>query len=97
MKRDDFIFTIGYQGSTALVDRAASRKYGKLSTEELAKEGLFRAAFCSALYSEDEQEFAAFRALFERTSGKSGMDIDQMKRLFGVKGVPDNVSRVVNV
>ncbi len=97
MRRHDFIFTIGYQGSAAMVDRAAVQRYGKLSTEELAREGMFRAAFCSALYSGDESEFDAFKLVFAEASGMEGLSVEELKRLFGVKGVPDNVSRVIHV
>ena len=97
MRRHDFIFTIGYQGSAAMVDRTAVKRYGKLSTEELAREGMFRAAFCSALYSGDESEFDAFRRVFGEASGMEELSVEELKRLFGVKGVPDNVSRVIHV
>ena len=98
MKRDDFIFTIGYQGSAAMVDRTAVKRYGKLSTEELAREGLYRAAFCSALYSGDEHEVDAFKRVFGEASGtEEELSVDELKRLFGVKGIPDNVSRVIHV
>ncbi len=97
MKRRDFIFTIGYQGSAAMVDRTAVRRFGKLSTEELAREELFRAAFCSALYSGDENELETFRRIFGEASGMEELSVEELKRLFGVKGVPDNVSRVIYV
>lgn len=97
MKREEFIFTIGYQGSAAMVDRAAAKRYGKLSTEELAREGLYRAAFCSALYSQEQGELEAFKNIFERASGYENTGVEQLKRLFGVRGVPDNVNRVIHV
>jgi len=46
MKREDFLFTIGYQGDTALVDGSAKRQYGGLSTRELAAKGLLKPAMC---------------------------------------------------
>lgn len=97
MKREEFIFTIGYQGSAAMVDREASKRYGKLSTEELAREGLYRAAFCSALYNQEPGELETFKSVFERDSGYENMSVEQLKRLFGVRGIPDNVNRVVHV
>ena len=97
MKRHEFIFSIGYQGSAAMVDKTASRRYGKLSTEELAREGLYRAAFCSALYSGDETEFDAFKRVFEPASGYQNVSVEQLKRLFGVRDVPDNVTKIVHV
>ena len=34
MKREDFVFTIGYQGDTALIDGRARKDFSKLTTEE---------------------------------------------------------------
>lgn len=97
MKRDEFIFSIGYQGSAAMVDLEASKRFGKYSTEELAREGLYRAAFCSALYSGEDQELEAFKRVFEPASGYGNVSVEQLKRLFGVRGVPENVTKVVYV
>ena len=94
MKREDFVFTIGYNGTRAVVDAKARREYGKLGTEELLKEGFYRAAFCSALYTGDEEELETFRRAY---AGKTGQQVDSilsLKRLFGIFEVPDSVSRV---
>ena len=108
MTRQEFTFTIGFQGDAAIVDRRAMREYGRLSTMELADKGLYRAAFCSALFSGNEQEMGDFvRHFTEKTStaglesGLSASDVDraagQLKRLFGVYTVPDEVKRVVSL
>ena len=61
LSREDFVFTIGYDGPAAVVDKQAKRKYGKLPTQELVEKGLFRAAYSSAVYSgkQEELEFVA--------------------------------------
>ena len=56
LSREEFVFTIGYNGPQAVIDKQAMRKYGKLSTKELVKKGLFRPAYASALYSKDHRE-----------------------------------------
>ena len=56
MKREDFVFSVGYDGDTAIVDSKAKKRYGKLTTQQLAAEGLYKAAFRSALYSGNEEE-----------------------------------------
>ncbi len=94
MKREDFVFTVGFQGNTAVVDKRAKRKYGKLTSEKLIEMGLYRAAFCAALYDGDD---AAMRKLIESynaTHDASYETVAQLKRLFGVDSVPENVSRV---
>ena len=60
MTRKEFTFTIGFQGDTAIVDKRAMRQYGRLSTMDLAEKGLYRAAFCSALFSGNKQELDEF-------------------------------------
>jgi hypothetical protein len=50
LNREDFIFTIGYDGPHAVVDSQARRRYGSLSTRELAELGLYRAAYASVVY-----------------------------------------------
>lgn len=89
MKREDFIFTIGYDGSTAIVDGKARRKYGRLTTEGLLAEGLYKAAFCSALYDEDEDAISAVMAAYNENKGAHYRSAEELKRLFGVNEVPE--------
>jgi hypothetical protein len=51
LSRENFVFTIGYDGLHAVVDSQAKRRYGSLSTRELAEKGLYRAAYASAVYA----------------------------------------------
>ena len=98
LSREDFIFTIGYDGPAAVVDRQAKRKYGKLSTLELAEKGLFRAAYSSAVYSDDKAELQlvaeAYNRLIDPATG-SGADVTALDRLFGV--LPVDVKRTVMI
>jgi hypothetical protein len=88
LSREDFIFTIGYDGAAAIVDGRAKRQYGRLSTMELAEEGLYRAAFASALYAmkfeKDESQAKAFISFFNAKAGTSYETAEQLQRLFGV-------------
>ncbi len=84
ISREDFIFTIGYEGSTAVVDGKARKEFGRLSTMELAEKGLYRAAFSSALYSSKPEEIKAFIDFFNAKAGTSYSEVSQLSRLFGV-------------
>lgn len=84
ISREDFIFTIGYDGERAIVDGKARKQYGKLGTMELAEEGLYRAAFSSALYSKDEAEMKAFLEFFNAKAGTHFGTAEEARRLFGV-------------
>ncbi len=94
MKREDFIFTIGYQGDVTLVDGKAKKEFGKLSTEELVEKGLFRAAFCSALYEEDEEKMKMVVEGYKSRSGAKLETVEDMKRMLGVYQVPKEVEKV---
>jgi hypothetical protein len=84
LSREDFIFTIGYDGPAAVVDREARRRYGSFSTRELAEKGLFRAAYSSALYSRDSGELEALVEIYNRIAGTSLTVSSNLERLFGV-------------
>ena len=89
LSRQDFVFTIGYNGPVAVIDKQAKKKYGKLSTRELVEKGLFRAAFSSALYSGDTDECKFVGQAFKQLGGDSSADISAAElstlgRLFGV-------------
>jgi hypothetical protein len=97
MKREDFIFTIGYSGTRAVVDAKAKRLYGKMSTEELLDKGLYRSAFCSALYEGSEEELEQFRLTYVARTGNEVESVLALKRLFGIFEVPENVSKVETI
>ena len=82
--REDFVFTIGFEGAQAVVDGKAKREFGKLSTLELAGKGLLRAAFSSALYSRKPEEMKAFIDFFNKSAGTSYTEQAELSRLFGV-------------
>ena len=96
LPREDFIFTIGYDGLAAVVDKRAKNKYGKLSTKELAEKGLFRPAYSSAIYSGNEEELKFVVEAFQRvTSGASTANFTAPDRLFGV--FPVDVKRSISL
>ena len=97
MKKIDFMFAIGYQGVSAIVDKHAKNQYGKLSGRELSEKGLFKTAFCSALYDEDTSGLEEVVAIYNRISGESMSSVESMKRLLGVFDVPDNITKATYV
>ena len=100
LSREDFVFTIGYDGPAAVVDNHAKKKYGKLSTRELAEKGLFRAAYSSAVYSKDPGEIRFVAETYNKLRGYSAADISDvdlsgLARLFGV--FPVDVKRSISL
>lgn len=94
MRREDFMFTIGYDGDTAIVDGKARKRYGKLSTAELADAGLYKPAFCSALFSGVESEIRMVIDAYNRGENSSYASADDLKRLFGVYEVRQDIVKV---
>lgn len=84
LSREDFIFTIGYDGPAAVVDSQAKRRYGSLSTGELAEKGLFRAAYSSAIYAKNQEELKIVVDIYNKTAGTSYTVDSSLDRLFGV-------------
>jgi hypothetical protein len=95
LTREDFIFTIGYDGPAAVVDGQAKRRYSGLSTRELAEKGLFRAAYSSALWSKDKKEIETLVEIYNRFSGSSLTPDSPLDRLFGVFLI--NVNRSITL
>jgi hypothetical protein len=95
ISREDYIFTIGYDGETAIVNGKAKRKYGRLSTEELARKGLFKPALCSALYEKDERGLQLVLELYNTRSDKKLDSAENLMRTFGVTEVPEEIKKVM--
>ena len=97
LSREEFVFTIGYDGSAAVVDSQAKRRYSSLSTKELAEKGLFRAAYSSAIWSKDQsknsKELEVVIEIYNRISGASLSLDSSLDRLFGV--FPVDVKRSI--
>ncbi|MCL2139250.1 MAG: hypothetical protein FWH41_06930 [Treponema sp.] len=92
LSREEFIFTIGYDGPAAVIDSQAKKRYGTLSTQQLAEKGLFRAAYSSALWSKDKKEMEAMIEIYNKISGMSLTIDSPLDRLFGVFPIEVNRS-----
>ena len=93
MKRDDFIFAVGFQGNTAIVDKKAQRQYRKLTIDQLLERGFTGPALRAAIFDGDEAVVDLVREVYNRTGG-TDYETGQLKRLFGVDSVPEGVARV---
>lgn len=97
MTKVDFMFAIGYQGISAIVDKNAKKQYGKLTGKQLSEKGLFKSAFCEALFDKDTSKQEEVISIFNKMSGELITNIDSMKRLLGVFEVPSHISKVTYV
>ena len=97
MKKMDFVFTIGYSGPSALIDKRSAQKYGHFSLEQLLEAGLFKAAFSSALFDNDETGMDKVLSNFNHKTKRAYESVEQLKRAFGVYSVPEKIHKTIFV
>ena len=93
IKREDFMFTVGYEASVAIVDVRARKRFGKLSVDKLLDLGQYKAAFAGALYDGSDEALERIRESYNAAHGTSYGTTGEMKRLFGVDRVREDVDR----
>ena len=97
MRREDFVFCIGFEGSTAIIDGRMLRRNGSWSTRQLAEAGLFKQAVCSAVFSGSPGELDEVLLLYNARTQAPIASVEELKRTFGVTGVPEGVKKVTVV
>jgi hypothetical protein len=97
MRREDFVFCIGFEGSTAIVDGRLQRKFRSYSTSQLAEAGLFKPALCSAIYSGRSEELEEVLSLYNNRTSSAVRSVEELQRTFGTFGVPEGVKKVTVV
>jgi hypothetical protein len=95
--RKDFVFTIGYDGSTAVVDGNLKRRFGSLDTAQLAEKGLFKQALCSAVFEGREEALLLVLESYNARTENKLAGVEELKRMFGVFEVPQGITRVLVV
>ena len=98
ISREDFIFTIGYEGDVAVVDGHLKKRCRSWSTLKLAEEGMFKQAVSSAVYAGPEkrrQELEQVLAVYNGRTENRLHSVDELLRTFGVFDVPGDVVRVM--
>ncbi|MBO7430875.1 MAG: hypothetical protein J6U56_07685 [Spirochaetia bacterium] len=86
MTREEFIFTIGYDGDNAVVDKKSAKEFGKLGTAELFDRGMVKAAVCSAIFSKDKGEEQLVLDKFNALDRQKVESFAELKKIFGVSG-----------
>jgi hypothetical protein len=97
MRREDFIFCIGFEGSTAIIDGRMMRRHGARTTRQLAEAGLFKQAVCSAVFNGSPVELDEVLTLYNARTRAPITTVEELKRTFGVTGVPEGVKKVTVV
>ena len=97
MRREDFVFCIGFEGTTAIIDGRMMRRHGSSTSRQLAEAGLFKQAVSSAVFNNSVAELEEILAVFNARSPASIRSVEELKRTFGVTGVPEGVKKVTVV
>lgn len=97
MRREDFVFCIGFEGSTAIIDGRMLRRHRSSTTRQLAEAGLFKQAVCSAVFNDSAAELDEVLALFNARTQAPMRSVEELKRTFGVAGVPEGVKKIAVV
>ena len=97
MRREDFVFCIGFEGNTAIIDGRLLRRHAAHSTRQLAEAGLFKQAINSAIFASRPEELEEVLALYNQKTSSPAGSVEELKRIFGVSGVPEGVKKVTVV
>ena|SRR6266403_2655404 len=93
MRRNDFVFCVGYNGGTAIVDRKLEAEFGRLRTRDLFEAGLFKPALASALFEKNDEDLTWLKGEYEKRTGLALRDMDAFQRTLGVGEVFQNIHR----
>ena len=99
ISRQDFTFTIGYEGNIAVVDGTLKKRYGSLTAEQLAEKQLYKQAICAAVYEQSRGKTAGdclqrVLEIYNRNAAKKIDSVENLKHTFGVQEVPEGIAKV---
>ena len=97
MRREEYVFCIGFEGSTAIIDGKLQRRYRSFSTRQLAEAGLYKQALCSATWSGKPEELEEVLGVFNARTPVPVRTAEELARIFGVSGVPEGVKKITVV
>jgi hypothetical protein len=104
MNKEDYMFTVGFQGNAAVVDSVMKRRYGRLSVAELCENGLYKPAICAAIADGkvnglpwDESEMAVIVAHYNANASVSIKAPEEIIGVFGVPALPADIGKIIRV
>lgn len=94
MKQEDFMFTVGYNGNEAIVNKVTEQTGKALDAKALVDKGYFKPALCYAIKNSDKEIIQYIIDTYNKISGSHYHSEMQIMRLFGVFFEPRNISKV---
>ncbi len=97
MKREDYLFTIGFKDDESIVDKRWRAKYKGLSTVELYEAGLYKPAAASALWEAERGDRAGLEELIRRFKRDFGDEYSEqsLRRDYGLTQKPLEAGKVL--
>ena len=94
MKREDYVFAIGFDGNKAIVDKRSRSRYGKMDAGALADNGLFKAAYRRTVFDQDEKAAEYVLMKFNEISPVKYKRSADLAKVFGVQAPSDDITGV---
>jgi hypothetical protein len=94
VKREDYIFAIGFDGNKAIVDKKSRSGYGSLDTRALADNGMYKAAYRSAVYEDDQAGADYVLARFNEVSPIRYEKSSDLIKVFGVQAPSGDITGI---
>ncbi len=98
MRREDYVFCIGYEGSTAIVDGKLMRRHARTPPASSPRRGCSSRPSAPPLWSGSPEELEEVLAIYNQQDRVTGARrSEELKRIFGTSGVPEGVKKVTVV
>jgi hypothetical protein len=97
LSREDFMFTVGFQGNSAIIDSHQKRRYANLSLEGLLERGLYKPAICSAIASGKEDDLEKIFIHYNERSQAKLKGREELLKVFGISKMPEEIEKVIRI
>jgi hypothetical protein len=94
MRREDFVFCIGYEGNAAIVDGRLKARHAGQSTRELAEAGLYKQALCSAFWSKMPEAVEEVLQIYNSRTEHPVSSTAELSRIYGISGIPEGATKI---
>lgn len=94
MKREDYVFAIGFDGANAIVDKRSRSRYGKMDARALADAGLFRSAYRRTVFDGDKDGAAYVLEKYNSVSPVKYLNSEDLSKVFGVQPPSEDTTGV---
>ncbi|RPJ03627.1 MAG: hypothetical protein EHM28_14985, partial [Spirochaetaceae bacterium] len=95
ISREDYIFTVGFSGNTAIVSKSMKARYRRHTAVQLVEKGFFKAAVNMACYDNAQDALERILQIYNEHNSYTLDGSTQLKRIFGVLESLEDIDRVL--